>query len=193
MSLTPHRKRAYVTRERIALLLPFLLTIPLLAQKPDLCGLGSLPTGVQELLNSKYHDLRPKTLSDLAEDDQKLWLASNPHSCPGVAVGGFEERSHRGYAILLVPKSGADGEYKLVVVAQHEASAEYHVSLLTHGSNTPNSGLVISRVPPGKQTGFDESKSVTLRRDGINLEWLEKGSLLYYYSGGSYRELQTSD
>jgi|SRR5581483_3471163 len=193
MSLTPHRKRAYFVRMRIALLLSLLLTVPALAQTHDPCAVGTLPTGVQELLKSKYHGLRPKTLSDLAEDDQKLWLASNPHSCPGVAVGAFEERSHRGYAILLVPKSGADGEYKLVVVTQHEASAEYHVSLLTHGSNTPNSGLVISRVPPGKQTGFDESKSVTLRRDGINLEWLEKGSVLYYYSSGRYRELQTSD
>jgi hypothetical protein len=79
------------------------------------------------------------------------------------------------------------------VIAQRKGSAEYHTTVLDHGPSTHNSGMVISRVPPSKQTGFDETKSVILRLDGVNVEWLEKSSVLYYFSSGKYHELQTSD
>jgi len=56
-----------------------------------------------------------------------------------------------------------------------------------------DASLVISRVPPGKHTGFDTTQSVRLRLDGLEAEWLEKSSVLYYWRDGKYRSLQTSD
>jgi hypothetical protein len=41
-------------------------------------------------------------------------------------------------------------------------------------------GLVISKQPPGTYSDFDTSKSVRLTLNGVNVEWLEKSSLLYY-------------
>ncbi|MGH9516236.1 MAG: hypothetical protein ACRD3P_11225 [Terriglobales bacterium] len=179
---------------RLYMALFLLWTTSMLSQKnADPCAMGSLPAGVQELVVDKYPGLRPKALSDLEGYDRKLWVTSNPHACPGVAVGNFEEASQRGFAILLIPKSGVEEQYKVVVIAQSKGSRQYHLSVLDHGISTPNSGLVISKVPPGKQTGFDESKSIRLKLDGIDVEWLEKSSVLYYYSGGRYHELQTSD
>ena len=172
-----------------------LLTLPLPAQKkPDPCAMSNLPSGVQDLVKSRFPDLRPKRFSDLGEDDQKLWsTSSNSHYCPGIAIGSFEEPSQREYAILLIPKAGPENRYIVVVLAPSKSSTKYHASSLDHGASTPNSGLVISRVPPGNQEGFDESKAVKLELDGINVEWLEKSSVLYYYSNGRYHHLQTSD
>jgi hypothetical protein len=48
-------------------------------------------------------------------------------------------------------------------------------------------------VPPGKQTGFDDGQSIVLKIDAVNVEWLEKSSVLYYYANGKYHQLQTSD
>jgi hypothetical protein len=175
-------------------LLAFVAFQPLSVEaSPHECASTKLPIPVQQLLDSKYRDWRPKMLSDLEGDDQKLWSTSNPHSCPGLAVGSFEAPHQRAYAFLLVPKSGAEDQYKIVVIAQRKGSAEYHTTVLDHGPSTHNSGMVISRVPPSKQTGFDETKSVILRLDGVNVEWLEKSSVLYYFSSGKYHELQTSD
>ena len=157
------------------------------------CAMGNLPAGVQELLKSNYGTLRPKTLADLEGDGQKLWLSLNPHSCPGIAVGNFEGSGKNEYALLLIPASGTEVEYKVVVFAAPKGSSRYTTTLLDHGTNTPDSGMVISRVPPGKQTGFDETNSVRLKLDGINLQWLEKASVLYYYSNGAYHHLETSD
>jgi len=40
---------------------------------------------------------------------------------------------------------------------------------------------------------FGDTKSVHLKVDGINVEWLEKSSVLYYWSNGKYQTIQTSD
>ena len=179
---------------RIFLLLCVFLTTALSSEtKIDHCATSNLAVGVRELLNSKFGDLRSKTLADLEGDDQRLWLTSNPRSCPGIAVGNFEGSGKPEYAILLIPASGTEVEYKVVVFAAVNGSSQYRTTVLDYGSSTPNSGLVLSRVPSGRQTGFDETKSVSLKLDGINVEWLEKSSVLYYYSNGRFRHLQTSD
>jgi hypothetical protein len=153
----------------------------------------ALPTEVQHLLGSKYPNLRPKTMSDLDPDDQRLWLTQSPDSCPGIAVGNFEERGQLAYAMLLIPNAEPRTEYKIVIAVKSLQSSDYSLRILDHGSDTTDSGLVISKTGPGKYQGFDESKSVQVKLDGLNVEWLEKSSLLYYYSQGKYHELQTSD
>ncbi|HUK48802.1 MAG TPA: hypothetical protein VLW06_14460 [Terriglobales bacterium] len=180
-------------RHRTVLLAFLALATLAPAKTPDPCATVALPAKVRQLLHDKYRDWRPKTTTDLDEDDQRTYFQEYPHSCPGIAIGHFEEPDQRSYAIFLVPKTGVENRYKIVVFAQGEGSAEYHVSILDHGPSTPNSGVVISKVLPGKQTGFDETKSVALKLDGVNVEWLEKSSVLYYYSRGKYHSLQTSD
>jgi hypothetical protein len=56
-----------------------------------------------------------------------------------------------------------------------------------------DSGLVISKVSPGRYTGFDTTQSVRLSVDGLEAEWLEKSSVLYHWQNGKYQTLQTSD
>lgn len=108
-------------------------------------------------------------------------------------AGHFEQSDRVAYAILLVPKLSDTASYKVIAVSK--VSDEYAVRLLDHAeiSTYFDSGLVISKEPPGTHSGFDETKSVRLRLDGVNVEWLEKSSVLYYWSKGKYRSVQTSD
>lgn len=177
-----------------SVLLACLLLSPLrTAKAADVCAAATLPTGVQQLLQRNYSDWRPKTMADLESDDQKLWISTNPHSCPGIAIGHFEQPNQIAYALLLVPKSDAKSGYALVVAARTTAANDYQLKVLDHANGPTDSGLVISKQPPGKYSGFDDPKSVNLKLNGLNLQWLEKASVLYFYSNGEYQQLQTSD
>ncbi len=150
-----------------------------------------LPSDAKAVIQQRFPDLRPKNLADLNEDDRKLWLEAHPKACPGIASGHFENPRRVAYAILLVPKNGDAAQYKVVVLSKE--AEQYAVRVLDEGSFSANSGQVVSKEPPGTYSGFDERKSVHLTLDGVNVEWLEKSSVLYYWSHGKYRTIQTSD
>src|SRR4029077_7555180 len=108
---------------------------------------------------------RPKHLSDLSGYDKKLWLETHPKECPGIAVGHFEQPDRVGYAVVLIPKSG-HATSKIIVLS--EGSDEYAIRLLDHAEGS-TSGLVISKEPHGTYSGFDDTKSVRLKLDGVNV------------------------
>lgn len=173
------------------------LALMVLAFVPPLLGQSNrcelLPSDAKLVVEERFPDWRPKVLSDLSGYDKKLWLEMHPKECPGIAVGHFEQRDHVAYAVLLIPKSGHTGSYKIIVLSK--AADEYAVRVLDHAEENTysDSGLVISKESPGPHSEFDEAKSVRLRLDGVNVEWLEKSSVLYYWSRDKYRSIQTSD
>ncbi len=175
-------------------LLTCLLVSPLWATNAaSPCTTTHLPTEIQQLLESKYSDWRPKTIADLDKDDRQLWLKANPHGCPGLAIGKFQRQDQMSYAVLLVRRTDPTHGYKLVVISKAVGSDGYSVSALDHADRASYSGLVISKVPPGKYSDFDDAGSIRSKLDAISVEWIEKGAVLYYYSRGKYHKLQTSD
>jgi len=180
---------------RIHLLLFALLAIePLSAAKTlNACVGAKLPAQVESLVNSKFPGWRAKMLSDLDQDDRQLWSKAHPDACPGLAVGKFQRPDQIAYAILLVPTSEPTGGYKVIVVAKADGSDDYSVQTLDHANGAADSGLVISKAPPGKYSDFDDMSSIKSKLDAVNVEWIEKGAVLYYYSRGKYHKLQTSD
>jgi hypothetical protein len=181
---------------RVLLLLVVLVIEPyLLAQSQGACRLTVLPSEVQVLLATKFPGWRPKRVADLGTDDKRLWLEARPNSCPGIAVGHFEQADSLAYAMLLVLRSRHTASFKLVIFSR--VSDRYAVRVLDHAENNTetayDSGQVISKMPPGTYTDFGETQKVRLKLDGLNVEWLEKASVLYYWSHGSYRSIQTSD
>jgi hypothetical protein len=108
-------------------------------------------------------------------------------------MGHFEQPDRVAYAILLVPQTGHTASYKVIVLSK--ASDQYALSTLDHaeGSTYSDSGLVISKEPHGTYSEFGDTRSVQLKLDGVNVEWLEKSSVLYYWSRGKYQSMQTSD
>lgn len=164
------------------------------AQVTSSCQETVVPPPIRELLKSKFSQWRPKQITDMDADDQQLWLTgSNGKDCPGIAIGHFESAKELSYAFLLVPKSEPTGGYKVVVFAKGPTGDAYAWKLLDHADGETYSGLVISKADPGKYSDFERTKSIQNKLDGVYVEWMEKGAVLYYWSAGRYHRLQVSD
>ena len=131
-------------------------------------------------------------MSDLGADDKHLWVRAHPKECPGIAIGHFEKPDRLAYAVLLVPKSELNDGYKIIVLSKLATGDAYAVRLLDQADGQ-SSGLVISKAPRGSYSAFENTTSVRLKLDAVNVEWIEKAGVLYYWSGGKYRNIQTSD
>lgn len=83
------------------------------------------------------------------------------------------------------------GGYKLVVFDKMQTANTYVWKLVDHWDEKIYSGVVISKAPPGRYSQFENAKiSVTTKLDGIYLEFIEKGAILYYWSDGRFKKLQ---
>ena len=173
------------------LIVIILAVVPACLAQSNACEV--LPSDSKLFLNQRFPDWRPKNLSDLSGFDRKLWLETHAKECPGIAVGHFEQPDRIAYAILLIPKAGHTASYKIIVLSK--GSDKYALRLLDHaeGSTYSDSGLMISKEPHGTYSEFGDTRSVRLNLDGVNVEWLEKSSVLYYWSHGKYQSMQTSD
>ena len=167
----------------------------LFAQSKDLCDARVLPPNASALIAKKLPGWRIKTVPDLIGYDRELWIKAHPRECPGLAIGHFEALGQRAYGLLLVPRSGSDASYKIIVLSKSALTDEYSMRVLDHDAGKPgaSASLVISRVPPGTYPDFEGTRSIHLKIDGLQAEWLEAASVLYYWSGYTYQTIQTSD
>jgi len=159
----------------------------------NVCDSSALPTPAQQLLTVKFSQWRPKLVSDMDTDDQKIWLAARGNACPGMATGKFETADKTSYALLLVPKSNTGAGYKIIVLGKDASDDSYAWRLVDHAETPADLGLVISKVPPGKYSDWEGNKSIQLKLDGLQVEWMEQGALVYYWSRGQYRSIRVSD
>ena len=51
----------------------------------------------------------------------------------------------------------------------------------------------VPKATPGKYSDLENNKSIQLKLDGIQVEWMEKGAVLYFWSEGRYRKIVVSD
>ena len=167
----------------------------LAAETQNACEADALPPEAKSFVSKTFPGWRLKLTSDLVAYDQELWAKEHPKECPGIAVGHFEAADQVAYGLLLIPKSVPELGYKIVVLNRSTTGNTYSVRVLDHAEGQPgaDSGLVISKVPPGGYSGFDTTQSAKLRLDGLEAEWIEKSSVLYFWRNGRYRTLQTSD
>jgi hypothetical protein len=160
------------------------------AATEDPCSVANLPAGVQDLLKKDFPSMRPQQMSELSARDQKIWMQAHAKECPGIAVGHFERKTSLSYAFLLVAASDPAGGYKFVVFTKIANGNTYSSKLLNEAlTNIDSRGLTISRVPPGKYTNYQKTKTITATLDCILLQWLDAGTDLFYYSGGKYPRL----
>jgi hypothetical protein len=163
-------------------------------ERAAVCDSSTLPASAQKLLAARFSEWRPKLVSDMDTDDQQLWLtATHGKECPGIVAGHFETADEHSYAVLLVPKSNSSEGYKVGVLSKGSADKDYAWKLIDHAETQADPGLVISKAPSGKYSDWEGNKSVRLKLDGIQLEWMEKGAVLYFWSEGQYHRIRVSD
>ena len=166
---------------------------PARAQTSNSCAETDLPGPVIDLINAKFSGWRPEQLPDLAADDQQLWVKAHGNQCPGTAVGHFESPDHLSYAVLLVPQSDPTGGCRLLVFSRMQNGEGYAWKLLVHWVGKANHSVVISTVPPGKYSDYEDARiSVTTKLDGVLLEYIEAAALAYYWSAGRYKTVRVS-
>ena len=158
------------------------------------CDSSALPVSARRLLESRFSEWRLKLASDMDSADQQLWLtAAQGEKCPGMVAGHFEFGEQTSYAVLLVPKSKPTEGYKVGVLTKNVASEDYVWKLIDHAATQAYSGLIISKAPPGRYSDLEGNKSILIKLDGIRVEWLEKGAVLFFWSAGKYQRIVVSD
>jgi hypothetical protein len=150
-----------------------------------------LPIALRQQLHTRFPSWRPKQVSDSQAHDQQLWRKAHSRECPGVATGHFQVSDKFSYAILLVPYSDNSVGYKLVLAT--DSDSQYQITILDRNDKQNADGMVISSAPPGTYSDFEQTQSIQVRLDSINVEWIEKGAVLYHWTGRRWRKLQTSD
>jgi hypothetical protein len=164
------------------------------AQASQPCDVAATPPEIGDLLKESFAQWRPKQVSDMEADEQKLWLMGpNGKACPGIVLGHFESQNSLSYAFLLVRRSDPNGGHKIVMFSKETGKDLYAWRLLDHAEGQTYSGLVISKAGPGKYEDWEGKKSIQIKLDALYVEWMEKGAQLYYWSAGRYHKLQVSD
>jgi hypothetical protein len=170
---------------------------PVAEAQENTCGVAELPAPIQGLLKNNFPAMRPKQLSDMGADDQKIWRKAHERDCPGIAVGHFENKDQLAYAIMLVAKSEPTAGYKVGIFSKAASGDSYAWILLNqvegHAGQVDSSGLAIFKVPPGKYSDSLGSKTIHTMLDGVGLEWMKGGADLFYWAGGKYQKLNISE
>jgi hypothetical protein len=79
------------------------------------CELSSLPEGFRHTLEADFSSWKIQEPLNLSEHARKRWESEKPLSCPGIAIGQFENAGRVDYAVLVVPKDKPNSAYKLFV------------------------------------------------------------------------------
>ncbi len=165
--------------------------LSLAARRPakDFCASPALVEPVKKLLTLKYYQQwRPIALGDLSKPHQRMWRRSlNRFDCPGIAMGHFERRKELAYAFSMKPRDPRQTGWRLVVISKTRKGAYRDRVLGQTDERVPPS--VIYAVPPEEYTDAFETESVRLRLDGLQVEQMESGAMLFYWKDGQYRSL----
>ena len=170
-----------------------LLTVPpaQAAKKPpkDFCANPPLVEPVKKLLTLKYYqEWRPIALGDLSKPHQRMWRRSlNRFDCPGIAMGHFERKTELSYAFSLMPRDPRKTGWQLIVIGKAGQGGYRDRVLGRTEERVPP--YVIYTVPPEEYTDAFETESVRLKLDGLQVEQMEAGAMLFYWREGQYRNL----
>ena len=121
-----------------------------------------------------------------------MWRRSlNRFDCPGIAMGHFERKSELSYAFSMKPRNPRQTGWRLVVISKTRQGAYRGGVLGQTDERVPP--YVIYAVPPEEYTDAFETESVKLRLDGLQVEQMEAGAMLFYWKEGQYRSLILSE
>jgi hypothetical protein len=149
-----------------------------------------LPKALTGVLRDNYPGWRVLELSDLAEDDRKIWEQARGKVCPGVARGNFDGSGESQHAVLLLNRKARSAV--LVVHAAKGKNGSYRLSKMLEGESSRPP--VIHRQPPGKYYRAEDTRSpIDIKTDVIYLESIEAGATVLYFSKGMPTQVVVSN
>jgi hypothetical protein len=157
-----------------------------------ICDESVLPQFVRVVMKSKIPSWRVVKIDDLDQRYQDLWRQAHPAECPGFTWGFFESKTRLSYAVLLIPQGSPKPGYRLIVVSKTKKGG-VAVRVLERIDDPATSQYVIAKLPPGKYDNIYETLSVKIELDGIQMELLEVGAILFYWKAGRFQELIISE
>jgi hypothetical protein len=141
-----------------------------------------LPSPVRLMLSSKMPGWKITAIQDLTPEDQQVWSKARRSSCPGLAVGNFENGG-RGYAIMLIRGGGSKRLQTLVLVVE---KGGVYVFRTLDGPTEVRVPLVITKWPPGNYQSAEGDRRIRADFDVIQEEQIEASAVIFYWKAGKY-------
>jgi len=152
----------------------------------------TMPKDVANIINAKYREWKLQTVKDLSDGDRKLWMKYASNSCPGIIKGHFINSKYYDYAVLLVPKNRDKKGLKIIVITRNDNNGTYTSLSVLDAMESYSDGHVLHIMKPGTYENY-EGKNIEVKMDGIILEKIESGSIMYYWSNNKFNEIITDD
>jgi hypothetical protein len=151
----------------------------------DVCG---LPKDLQHEVASKYPGRTIVSLSDLSEDDKKLFEKDHGGNCPGLVKVDFYGDGKPTLALALTTKSVAKGKTELVVA--HQIGADWKtITLETTDGRVP----VVWSEKPGEYKDVYGEKKIRATRPVIVFCGYESWAILYAWTNNRVAKIWLSD
>jgi hypothetical protein len=149
-----------------------------------------LPQESGTVLKNQFPEWKVVTIDDLGPDEQSLWHEKHGNQCPGIIEGQFGPSAETSYAVTLIHKRGTQNYQILLLLYKY--GSQYKILTLSPEEIASHTS-VLTKIPPGKYSDWDSSKTVRTHFDAISYEAIEVGAVMFYWNGSQYRTLQLSE
>lgn len=157
---------------------------------PLACTTDSLPSDIQNQLKSNFGSWTIQRSEFLSEHARKTWGGKTLSSCPGIAVGLFENAKTT-YAFLLVPLGQPDSAYRFVVFKRKPGLPSYDITMVERSDQLGASNYFIRKISIGEL--FDEKSKRQFQVQSsegvlmVDSSEHEYEADVYFWSNGHYR------
>jgi hypothetical protein len=153
---------------------------------------GQLPGELLTEIKQAFPNSKIEETTDLSPEYREMWVKAHSSQCPGVAEGKYKGPDQKLFAVLLLSTEREKPGVTLVFV-DLAASGNKRFKVLETVKIATTGPNVIFTLPPGQYSDPEGLHKTRTRFDGVVLEQLEAGSLLYYYRAGAFHKLTLSE
>jgi hypothetical protein len=151
-------------------------------------GRCALPDGLRPVIASKYPNAHVVGLSDLNQDDQKLFQKEHGSSCPGLARVDFYGDGRSTFALVLLRSEGTP---KAELVIAHQVQKQWQI--LSVDTAEASTVPVVWSEKPGKYDDVYGQKKLNASKPGVVLCAYESWAILYAWTGKQVEKIWISD
>jgi len=161
-------------------------------EEPAPCKLSSLPSDIQSHLKGDFGSWKVQEAETLSEHARKTWAGKKPSTCPGIAVGLFQNASVPSYAVLLVPAEHPDAGYRFLVFSGKTGQSSYETTVVEQSDDHGASNYFIRKVPISRFFNEESKRKFQVRAAEailmIDSAEQEYEADIYFWSKGRFQQ-----